>query len=132
MTAEQATIVVLAAAVAVAALVGALLIARATRRAGSGLRLASERLDQRSLTLPANLTRARASLATIDVQAEHALWALGNADDRMGRAMADLRSMRVSSDTLRVRMIEGRLTIARLRQLVRLMITLSEMRRAFL
>ena len=132
MTGEQLLIVALSVGFGGIALAGALLAARAMGRAGAGLRTTSERLSARSVTLVANLESARATLKTIDTQAELTLWSLGNADDRMDRAMVDLRSKRVSSDTLRVRLITGRLTIARLRQLVRLMITLSEMRRAFL
>jgi hypothetical protein len=132
MTGEQLLIVALAVLTGMAALAGALIAAKVLARVGAGMRVASDRLTARGTTLAADLVSARTSLAAVDARAERVLWALGNADDRIDRAMVDIRSKRVSSDTLRVRLIEGRLTVARLRQLVRLMIRLSEMRRAFL
>ena len=58
--------------------------------------------------------------------------ALAELDARMDRATADLLASRAASDTLRLRLIEGRLTIARIRQLVRLLVRLGELRRDFL
>src|SRR4051794_10585345 len=132
MTAPQIVILGAAISVAVLALLGALVTWRVLSRAGHGLRKASETLSDRALAMPARLRDVQARLAEVDAQAEHVLWTLGNLDDRIDKATVDLRAKRVASDRLRLRLIEGRLTIARLKQLVRLMIRLGELRRVVL
>jgi hypothetical protein len=132
MTGEQVVLVAAAGIAGVLALLGALIVWRTLSGVGRGLRSANDRLAGRDLTIAAQLASTRERLAQVDAQAEPALWTLGNLDVRIDRARVDLRSKRVSSDRLRLRMLEGRLTIARLRQLVRLMIRLNEMRRVFL
>ena len=132
MSAAQIVILGVAITVAAIALLGALMTWRALTRAGRGLRSASESLNFRALALPAQLRTVQARVAEVDAQAERALWMLGNLDDRVDRATTDVRAKRVASDRLRLRLIEGRLTIARLKQLVRLMIRLGELRRVVL
>jgi hypothetical protein len=132
MTTQQIVIIAAALSVAVIAFLGALATWRALGNAGRGLRNASDSLNATALTLPTRLKGVGFRLAEIDAQADHALWLLGNVDDRIDRATADLRAKRVASDRLHVRLIEGRLTIARLKQLVRLMIRLGELRRVVL
>jgi len=132
MSAEQIALMVVALTVAAFALAGSFAASRALRRTGTGLRRADLRLATLATAIPARATAARARLADVEVETEHALWTLGNLDARLGHATADLLAKRVASDSLRLRLIEGRLTIARLRQLVRLLIRLGEMRRVFL
>ena len=132
MTAEQIVILVAAISIAVIALVGALAIWRALRRAGEGLRSASDRLETRAVTLAGQLRSMQGQLAAVDAQTERALWMLGNLDDRLDRATLDMRAKRLASDRLHLRLIDGRLTIARLKQLVRLLIRLGELRRVIL
>ena len=72
---------------------------------------------------------SRAHLQTIGSRVDRALAEL---DARIDRTTADLLASRAASDTLRLRLIEGRLTIARIRQLVRVLVRLGELRRDFL
>ena len=132
MSTEQVIIVAVALTIAVLALAGAVVIWRTLARSGAGLRAAHARLDSRKVTVTTQLVEVRAQLAGADVQMERLLWQLGALDERMDRATADLVATRVASGRLRVRLIEGRLTIARLRQLVRLAMRLGELRRTFL
>jgi hypothetical protein len=132
MTAQQIVIISGAVAVAVVALLGAIATWRALSRAGAGLRSAAERLDARTEALPERLKNVGFRLAEVSVETERMLWRLGNLDDRLDKTTADMRAKRVASDTLHVRLIESRLTIARLKQLVRLMIRLGELRRVVL
>jgi len=131
-TTEQIVIVVVALAIAVIALAGGVAIWRTLARSREGLRATQARLDSSKVTLPAQLVEVRRQLDAADVQMERLLWQLGALDERMDRATADLVATRAASGRLRVRLIEGRLTIARLRQLVRLAMRLGELRRAFL
>jgi len=131
-TTEQIVIVVVALAIAVIALAGGVAIWRTLARSREGLRATQARLDSSKVTLPAQLVEVRSQLGAADVQMERLLWQLGAFDERMDRATADLVATRAASGRLRVRLIEGRLTIARLRQLVRLAMRLGELRRAFL
>ena len=57
---------------------------------------------------------------------------LGNLDARMDSVTVDLLAKRVASDRLRLQLIDGRLTVARIRQLARLLIRIGDLRRAFL
>ena len=132
MTAQQIVIISVAVAVAVVALFGALAAWRALARTGAGLRAASERLDARADELPERLKDVGFRLTEVSLETERVLWMLGKLDDRLDHATADMRAKRLASDTLHVRLIEGRLTIARLKQLVRLMIRLGELRRVVL
>ncbi len=132
MSVEQVVYVVIAISIAVVAVVGALMAWRAMSKAGAGLRAAEARLSLIAQTIPERMTATRAELAKVDAQTEHALWMLGNLDTRVDAARADLLAKRVASDRLRLRMIEGRLTVARLRQIVRLLVRLGELRRAIL
>src|SRR5881398_3573860 len=119
MSLMTAIFVVVVLACALAALIGALAAARVLGRVGEGLRAAEERLSDRAMTLPAQLQDARESLKTTDASAERALWSLGKADDRIDRMRVDLTAKRYASDSLRVRMRDGQLSLARLRELIR-------------
>lgn len=132
MSTEQVIIVAVALALAIFAMSGALVISRTVARARASLRAVQARLDDRNLTVSAQLVELRSQLAAADVQTERLLWQLGALDERMERVTADLVATRVASGRLRVRLIEGRLTIARLRQLVRLAVRIGELRREFL
>jgi len=129
---EQALIVALVIAVALIALVGAVVAWRTLGRAGAVLTTTQTRLDARGPLLSNRLVEARSQLAAVDVQMEKVLWQLGTLDERMDAATAELVATRAASGRLRVRLIEGRLTIARVRQLVQLAMRLGELRRAIL
>jgi hypothetical protein len=129
---EQVIIVAVALTVAVLALTGAIVLWQKLARTGAGLRAAQARLDSGKVSVPTQLVEVRSQLAAGDVQMERLLWQLGALDERIDRATSDLVATRAASGRLRVRLIEGRLTIARLRQLVRLAMRLGELRRAFL
>lgn len=132
MSTEQVIIVAVALAVAILGISGAVVVSRTLARSGSTLRATQARLDDRRLTVTSQLIELRSQLSAADVQTERLLWQLGALDDRMDRATAELVATRAASGRLRVRLIEGRLTIARLRQLVRLAVRIGELRRAFL
>src|SRR3954451_8525319 len=108
MDAQQTVVLLIAVAVGVLSLVGALATWRALSRSGAGLRKASGALEERALLLPMQLRDVQTQLATVNAQAEHTLWMLGNLDDRIDKATAEMRAKRVASDTLHVRLIEGR------------------------
>lgn len=93
---------------------------------------ASHRVSATAAGIPPRASDGRSQIAGVDRQAEQAMVALAELDTRMDRATADLLASRAASDTLRLRLIEGRLTVARIRQLVRLLIRLGELRRDFL
>jgi hypothetical protein len=83
-------------------------------------------------TLSPRLAEVRTACARINAQTERVLWMLDRADTRLNTLTAQVRAKRDASDRLRLRLIESRLTIARLRQLVRLLIRLGELRRVVL
>jgi hypothetical protein len=130
--AEQVAIVALVIAVALAALVSAGIAWRRLGRTAGALRATQTRLDGRHILLSTQLIEVRSQLDAVDAVTERVLWQLAAADERMDRATAGLVASGAASDTLRVRLIEGRLTIARLRQLVRLAMRLGELRRVIL
>ncbi len=132
MTTQDIVILAVSGSIAAFVLIGALAAWRTLARVGEGLRSASDGLSERAAALPDRLFEVRTQLDAVDAQVEHALWTLGELDDRIDRASVDLRAKRVSSDSLRLRFLEGRVTIAKIRQLMRLMIRLGELRRAFL
>ena len=132
MTTQDIVILGIAAAFGIVALVGALAAWRVLGRAGADLRAAADGLSTRVETMPVQLAGVRTQLSEVNVQAEHALWMLSEFDDRVDRASVDLRAKRVASDSLRLRLLQGRLTIARIRRLVQLMTRLGELRRVFL
>ena len=132
MTTQDIVILGIAAAFGIVALVGALAAWRVLGRAGAGLRAAAAGLSTRVETMPVQLAGVRTQLSEVNVQVEHALWMLSEFDDRVDRASVDLRAKRVASDSLRLRLLQGRLTIARIRRLVQLMTRLGELRRVFL
>jgi hypothetical protein len=132
MTTQDIVILAVAAAIGIVALVGALAAWRVLGRAGAGLRAAADGLNTRAELMPDQLAGVRAQLNEVNTQVEHTLWMLGEFDDRIDRASVDLRAKRVASDSLRLRLLQGRLTIARIRRLVQLLTRLGELRRAFL
>jgi len=132
MTTVQLIFVVVAISAAALVLVGAFVASRALKRAGAALTETSVRLSAMASGLPKRAADGRSHLADIDVQTNQALLTMDAVDIRMDRVTADLLATRAASDTLRLRLIEGRLTIARLKQLVRLMIRLGELRRVVL
>ena len=125
-------ILVVAAVVGLGSLFAALLIWRRLHAVCRGLDVAAGRFDTQVTSVPARLVCARLQLAEAGAQAERALWALTTFDARIDRVTADITAKRAASDRLRVRLIAGKLSIARLRELVRLAVRLSELRRAFL
>ena len=132
MTTQDIVILAVAATIAILALVGAIAAWRVLGRSGSGLRAAADGLSTRAQLMPEQLAGVRTQLNEVNAQVEHALWMLGEFDDRLDRASVDLRAKRAASDSLRLRLLQGRLTIARIRRLVQLMTRLGELRRAFL
>ena len=132
MTTQDIVILGIAAAFGIVALVGALAAWRVLGRAGADLRAAADGLSTRVETMPVQLAGVRTQLSEVNVQVEHALWMLSEFDDRVVRVSVDLRAKRVASDSLRLRLLQGRLTIARIRRLVQLMTRLGELRRVFL
>jgi len=129
MTTVQLIFVVVAISAAALVLVGAFVASRALKRAGAALTETSVRLSAMASGLPKRAADGRSHLADIDVQTNQALLTMDAVDIRMDRVTADLLATRAASDTLRLRLIEGRLTIARIRQLVRLLMRLGELRR---
>jgi hypothetical protein len=129
---EQVAAVAFALVVAALAASGAVVAWRVLARARNSLAALATTLDKGGPRFATQLREGRAQLAIVDAQTEHALLILGTLDDRMDRATAELAATRVASGRLRVRLIEGRLTIARLRQLVGLAMRLGELRRVFL
>ena len=132
MTTVQLIFVVVAISAAALVLVGAFVASRALKRVGATLAETSIRLSATASGLPKRAADGRSHLADIDVQTNQALLTMDAVDIRMDRVTADLLATRAASDTLRLRLIEGRLTIARIRQLVRLLMRLGELRRDFL
>jgi len=124
--------IVVAVGSALAVVIGAVAAAIVLRRVGEGLRAADERLAARALTLPVQLQQARESIKSVDAAAERSLWSLGKADDRMDRMRVDLTAKRFASDSLRLRLLDGQLSLARLRDLIRLLIRLDKIRREFI
>ena len=132
MSAEQIGILVLAALVGLGSLTASIVAWRRLASVSRGLKIVDVRTQQLVETVPARLVDARTRLAEADAQVERALWALESIDARLDRVTADVIAKRAASDTLRVRLIAGQLSITRLRELVRLAVRLSELRRAFL
>ena len=132
MTTLQLVFVVVAVSTAALVLVGAFVASRALARAGAAMRETSHRVSATAAGIPPRASDGRSQVAAVDRQTEQALVALAELDARMDRATAQLLASRAASDTLRLRLIEGRLTIARIRQLVRLLVRLGELRRDFL
>lgn len=129
MSAAAFLFVVVAVVVTLAALLSIVVVRRAARTAGRALARLDERLIDRNVTLVDRLETIRASLESTDAAAERTLWALVSADDRMDRLTQDMAAKRAASDTLRVRFIDGQLSIARARELVRLIVRLDQLRR---
>lgn len=116
----------------VLALAGALAAWRMLARAGAAMGNASGPLAARAQTLPVTLTSVTAQLAAADSQSERALWVLANLDARIDNATASLGATREASDRLRARLVSGRDNLEHIREIVRLLIRLSELRRDFL
>jgi hypothetical protein len=132
MSLEQTVFVGVMVAVAALVLAGAFVASRALSKASQALQQADLRMSATATRMPAQAADVRARIAEVDKHAERVLWQLGELDTRMDVAAVNLRASRAASDTLRVRLVEGRLTIARIRQLVRLLMRLGELRRDFL
>jgi hypothetical protein len=132
MSTLQLVFVVVAVSAATIVLLWAFVASRALKSAGAALQRTSQRLSATAVELPGRAADARTWLAQINGQTDVVLRTLDELDIRMDRATADVLASRAASDTLRLRLIEGRLTIARIRQLVRLLMRLGELRRDFL
>ena len=132
MSAEQVVFVVLMVSLAAFALAGAFAARRALGRAGDGLRRMEIDMHALADALPNRFDDARDRLADIDAQADNTLGTLDGIDTRIDQATSRLRASRIASDTLRLRLIEGRITIAQMRQLVRALMRIAELRRDFL
>lgn len=131
MTTEQLIAVAAAIAVGLLALVGALLTFRALARAGTGLRALEAKLEAQSTAVEQALTRVPAGLRDAHAQTERALWTLTTLDERLDGASAAIRARRDASDRLRSRLIDGQANVARLRETIRLLIRLNDLRREF-
>jgi hypothetical protein len=131
MSTEQVVVVALLAGAA-SALVLARVVWRAASRASAALWTAQERADAHAATIADKMTQARSALIALDTSTEKTLWTLATLDSRVDKATADLTAKRVASDRLRVRLVQGQMNIARLRQLAQLLLRLSELRREFL
>jgi hypothetical protein len=132
MSAPQVAAVVACLASVVLALGVSVAAWRSTRRLGVRLQTSSEGLRVRATDIDHRLSAARAALPGVDARAEQALWTLGKLDRRVDSVAAELTAKRAASDSLRVRLERGQIDIARLRELGRLLIRLSELRRDFL
>ena len=131
MTTEQLFAVAGAIAVGLLSLLGALLTWRALASAGSGLRALDADLARRPTPLSEGLTRARSDMHDVDAKTERALQSLANIDRRLDAAGAALRARRDASDRLRSRLVDGEESIARLRETIRLLMRLNDLRRDF-
>ena len=131
MTFAAFVFVVVAVVIGLGALIAAFAVRRALRNVGQGLQHLDARLTERGSAIPERLDATRVSLATVNATAERALWTLGNADDRMDRMRVDLTAKRYASDRLRVRLMDGQLSLARVRELIRLLMRLDKLRREF-
>ena len=131
MTTEQLFAVAGAIAVGLISLLGALLASRALARAGSGLRALDADLAPRPESLSAGLARMHRAEHEADAQTERVLWALANLDQHLDAASAALRARRDASDRLRSRLVDGEESIARLRETIRLLMRLNDLRRDF-
>jgi uncharacterized protein YigA (DUF484 family) len=123
--------VVVVIVVGLGALIAAVAAHRALRNVGQGLRQLDVRLAERKVAIPERLESTRVSLVNANELAERALWTLANADERMDKLRVDLTAKRDASDRLRVRLIEGQLSLARIREFVRLLMRLDKIRREF-
>jgi hypothetical protein len=123
--------IVLAVVIGLGALIAALAVRRALRNVGQSMQHLDARLTERGSAITERLDATRVSLATVNATAERALSTLGNADDRMDRMRVDLTAKRYASDRLRVRLIDGQLSLARVRELIRLLVRLDKLRREF-
>ena len=130
-TTEQVFAVAGAIAVGLLSLLGALLTLRVLGRTGSGLRALDTDLATRPASLSHGLARVRSNIHDVDAQTEHALWTLANLDEHIDAASAVLRARRDASDRLRSRLVDGEESIARLRDTIRLLMRLNDLRRDF-
>ena len=130
-TTEQVFAVAGAIAVGLLSLLGALLTWRVLAKAGSGLRALDADLATRPASLNQGLARVHGSIRDVDAQTERALWTLANIDERLDAASAALRARRDASDRLRSRLVDGEESIARLRDTIRLLMRLNDLRRDF-
>ena len=131
MTTQESIALALAIAIAVLSLLGAFVAWRALSRAGSGMRAIDATLADVSRSMPQQMAGVRAAMSQVDAIGERALWALVQADERMDAGEVSIRARRDASDRLRARLIEGRGTLARLRETIRLLMRLNELRREF-
>lgn len=81
--------------------------------------------------MSAGLARVRSDMHAADAQTERVLWALANLDQHLDAASAVLRARRDASDRLRSRLVDGEVTVARLRETIRLLMRLNDLRRDF-
>jgi len=130
-TTEQLIYVAVALILGVISLVGALVAWRVLARAGAALRALEDSASGAVANVPVQLAKARSVLAQADALTERALWSLSSTDQRVDVASANLKARRDASDRLRARLIEGRTTLSRLRETVRALMRLNEMRRTF-
>lgn len=131
MTTEQLFAVAGAIAVGLLSLLGGLLAWRVLARAGAGVRALDTDLAPRPASLSEGLTRVRSDVHEADAQTERVLWALANLDQHLDAASAALRARRHASDRLRSRLVDGEVSIARLRETIRLLMRLNDLRRDF-
>jgi hypothetical protein len=131
-TTEQSIAVGGAIVVAVLALIGAAWLWRSLGRAGEGLQATESGLAARATALPQRLAATRTSLADFQAQIERVLGSLANLDARIDAATTELGARRAASDSLRERLIAGHATLARVREIVHVLIRAIELRRIFL
>lgn len=131
MTTEQLLFVVGAIVIGVSSLTGAALGWRALGKAGAGLRYTDGSLADSPASVERQVAQARIVISDGDASARRATWALAQFDQRADVASAKMRASRTASDSLRARLVDGQINVARLRAAVRLLTRLNDFRREF-
>ena len=132
MTTEQSIAAGGTIVVGLLALIAAAWLWRSLGRVGEGLRATESGLAAQATALPQRLAVARTSLADFQAQRDRTLGSLANLDARIDAATTELGARRAASDSLRERLIAGHATLARVREIVHVLIRAIELRRIFL
>jgi len=130
-TTEQLVAIAGSVALGLLSLAGALLAWRALARAGAGLRALEADLEVQPAAMGQSLTRLHTDLGNAKALTESALWTMTTLDERLDSTSAAIRARGDASDRLRWRLIDGQANIARLRETIRLLVRLNELRREF-
>ena len=131
MTTEQAIVAAGAIAIGILVLLGAALVWRALGRIGIEVRALDARLAEAPARFGSQLVAVRTAASEIDAAAERTLVTLARADVAFEATDTSLRARRDASDRLRARLMSGQANLARLRQTIRLVIRVNDLRREF-